>query len=859
MLLLVCLFAPVLWAGTLVQSTTYTGTTTVAGPDTIDTASGATITVANTANVTYLASSSIRLGPGFTATAGSTFHAVIGTDNSAPSVPANPGTSAANATSLTFSWSAASDNVGVTAYEVSVGGNFYDTTTDTSLVVAGLSPSTTYSFTVQARDAAGNGSGWSSAVNGTTTNAPDTTPPSTPGNVHVTAFDQSSVTFAWDAASDNVGVTGYWVRVNQGTAQLVTGLSHTFPGLASNTNYTLEVSARDAFGNTSQSWGSTSATTSNNDPNASVWMDVDGDGIRDEIVRPHTDFFEYAIGQWYTPVVQYAYHPVNNFWNLVNMFYGGGTQADGFGWEFNDSAAQFYITTETRFGLVFYIMLDAHEPYKVFRDLTDSDQLNPANWEYIFGSETGSDYSTQHEFHWDVPNPFQLVNSKYFVVKYGRPVGSVQLKDSEGNDLTGNVLVNGTLNLFLPTNSQINFGVLNTVGTAISSVVHNIIWRIKDAVGTILREGTGLNVDLDGLNLLQIAQLSVKLDAAPERMFSLNVLELKQLNYPTSTGTTDLGQRQEKRIGRGGIAYITGEPAMPQLEARISNAPSGVTEIEWKMSVASEHPKRGERDNLSVPQSGVVTVPVAQAWKTYESAPGFFGGNCVITFRLKGPSGYFGPAETFSFKIRGKNPKDADAKAYIQQNQGSAYRFLWAIAQHDSRLVSRVYNQFNTSGDNVEQPNWGFPDGWGIGQIDKSAEESSATTSQVYDWHANIAEAKIVLQAKASAQQVFFDAVARTYPNDAEAQSAPASFTPPQTSTTLSALEAGMITLYNGAGGCPQSTLIGPSGTNITYRNPWRFLPSNPSGQKWQFSPNTNNYLFKVIHDEVEAQAQIQE
>jgi hypothetical protein len=36
------------------------------------------------------------------------------------------------------------------------------------------------------------------------------------------------------------------------------------------------------------------------------------------------------------------------------------------------------------------------------------------------------------------------------------------------------------------------------------------------------------------------------------------------------------------------------------------------------------------------------------------------------------------------FKIRGENPKDADAKSYIQNSQGN-YRFSWAMAQHESR------------------------------------------------------------------------------------------------------------------------------------------------------------------------------
>jgi hypothetical protein len=103
------------------------------------------------------------------------------------------------------------------------------------------------------------------------------------------------------------------------------------------------------------------------------------------------------------------------------------------------------------------------------------------------------------------------------------------------------------------------------------------------------------------------------------------------------------------------------------------------------------------------------------------------------------------------------------------------------------------------------------------------------------------------LAEKGEAQQRFFNAVATAYPNDAEAQSPPTLFTPSNCITSLTAFEAGMITLYNGAAGCPVTNLGG-----IQYQNPWTFDPMQPTGQKWQYHPNEYNYLFKVIHDEFE-------
>jgi chitodextrinase len=76
---------------------------------------------------------------------------------------------------VNLAWTAASDNVGVTAYEVYNGANLAGTTAATSFAINNLSPNTAYVFTVIAKDAANNSSVPSNAVNVTTDNAPITT------------------------------------------------------------------------------------------------------------------------------------------------------------------------------------------------------------------------------------------------------------------------------------------------------------------------------------------------------------------------------------------------------------------------------------------------------------------------------------------------------------------------------------------------------------------------------------------------------------------------------------------------------------------------------------------------------------
>jgi len=80
-------------------------------------------------------------------------------DTTPPSTPSGLTTSAISQTSLTLSWTASTDNVGVTGYRLYLGGSQVGTSTSTSYVFSGLSCGTSYTLGVAAVDAAGNVSG----------------------------------------------------------------------------------------------------------------------------------------------------------------------------------------------------------------------------------------------------------------------------------------------------------------------------------------------------------------------------------------------------------------------------------------------------------------------------------------------------------------------------------------------------------------------------------------------------------------------------------------------------------------------------------------------------------------------------
>jgi hypothetical protein len=89
-------------------------------------------------------------------------------DTTPPSAPTNLTATATTSTSVSLGWSAATDDTGVAGYDVYNGGTLATSALTTSATVDGLAASTAYSFTVRARDAAGNLSPASGALTATT-------------------------------------------------------------------------------------------------------------------------------------------------------------------------------------------------------------------------------------------------------------------------------------------------------------------------------------------------------------------------------------------------------------------------------------------------------------------------------------------------------------------------------------------------------------------------------------------------------------------------------------------------------------------------------------------------------------------
>ena len=173
-----------------------------------------------------------------------------------PTAPTNLEPSNITYKSFTLSWTAATDNVSISGYEVVNADNnaAMGHTSTTSYDVTGLIPSTAYRVKVKAFDNENTPGPYSDTLRVTTAAAPpDIEPPSVPTGLTASNIGPTSFVLSWTASTDDItGVSGYEVfqslSQDSGYASIgtVTETSKPVSGLTANTPYYFKVRAYDA-------------------------------------------------------------------------------------------------------------------------------------------------------------------------------------------------------------------------------------------------------------------------------------------------------------------------------------------------------------------------------------------------------------------------------------------------------------------------------------------------------------------------------------------------------------------------------------------------------------------------------------
>jgi chitodextrinase len=182
---------------------TVTGTTYSLSGLTAGTAYSIYVTATDAAGNTSTASTALKV----TTSTG----AVV--DTQAPSVPTGLAANEVSDTGILLSWSASTDNVAVSGYDIYVDGTKVGTASETSFIVTGLTKLTAYSIQVTAKDAAGNASEKSTALKVTTVDA---------GTLSAIEFDtESSFKVYPNPFMDKIQLKHPDVELPQGSVQVI--------------------------------------------------------------------------------------------------------------------------------------------------------------------------------------------------------------------------------------------------------------------------------------------------------------------------------------------------------------------------------------------------------------------------------------------------------------------------------------------------------------------------------------------------------------------------------------------------------------------------------------------------------------
>ena len=203
-------------------------------------------------------------------------------DTSPPSVPGGLAGTGVTATSISVSWEASTDDVGVSGYGVYRDGTLMESSAETTFTLSGLLCDNSYGVAVDAYDAAGNRSDVSSPMTIATGACPDVVAPTAPANLLAVDATPSTVRVVWDASTDDVGVTGYRLHRDGAYVATTAAREYTFSSLDCGSGSEFGVDAFDAAGNVSARATLTAATAAcANDPVVAIAGDIAGDGTGD--------------------------------------------------------------------------------------------------------------------------------------------------------------------------------------------------------------------------------------------------------------------------------------------------------------------------------------------------------------------------------------------------------------------------------------------------------------------------------------------------------------------------------------------------------------------------------------------------
>jgi chitodextrinase len=210
----------------------------------------------------------------------------ISGDTTPPNNVTNLQASNIASTSLTLTW-IASTSSDVASYEVYIGTNLLGTVTGTSYNVTGLTASTSYQFTVKAKDSNGNVASGTTVVQVTNASSTDTTPPIVTANpsggnysstqvVTLTVNETATIYYTLDGSTPTTTSGVYSSSISISETKTLKYFAKDISGNSSSVQtqtYTIETGAVPGTVLISDSFNRVDSTSPGNPETGSAWID----------------------------------------------------------------------------------------------------------------------------------------------------------------------------------------------------------------------------------------------------------------------------------------------------------------------------------------------------------------------------------------------------------------------------------------------------------------------------------------------------------------------------------------------------------------------------------------------------------
>ncbi len=225
----------------------------------------------------------------------------------------------------------------------------------------------------------------------------------------------------------------------------------------------------------------------------------------------------------------------------------------------------------------------------------------------------------------------------------------------------------------------------------------------------------------------------------------------------------ETGQTGFTALQEGGTAYISGgteteAPLFPIIQAKYT----GKFAIDYSLQYGVSKTVQGVvrnitgyelREQLSTTEGAEVTKTILKSeaatnggiLRTHQNRQMGF----LVKYKLEGSD----EEKIIKANIKGRNPTSASVKNFINarnlafnynNNDIDLKAMYQKIIYHES-----MHKQFNSSGTYAGEPNYGYPYGWGVAQVDKgNISGLQSHTALMWNWHENLNEGISIFRGK---------------------------------------------------------------------------------------------------------------